>query len=156
MKELNEKIKNRPTYIGYTVVLIVSFVIALFLPTNEIFKGIIALPGVGALFLFLNQLWRDKKAHDRAIELQNKQQDFMLGTASHMAEVAYDKHILFCEEYTERLQKMLQELYREGASRDALRIGRELVNIRQKHSAWLTKEIENKLKPIEGALIEMG
>ncbi len=31
-----------------------------------------------------------------------------------------------------------------------------MVNIRQKHSAWLTKKIEGELRPIETALIEMG
>ncbi|MDO8576280.1 MAG: hypothetical protein Q7R90_03110 [bacterium] len=37
-----------------------------------------------------------------------------------------------------------------------MNIGGELVRIRQKHSVWLTEEIENKLKPFEQALIEIG
>lgn len=73
-----------------------------------------------------------------------------------MAEVAYNKHINFCEEYIERIEKGKQELFRDGPSRNCLNIGRDLVNIRQKHSTWLTKEIEEKLKPFEQALIEIG
>lgn len=73
-----------------------------------------------------------------------------------MAEVVYDKHALFCEAYVNRLQIGLQEIYRDGASRNSINIGRELVNIRQKHSTWLTKKIEGELRIIETALIEMG
>lgn len=149
MKKLNNKIKNWSTYIFLIIVLIISFLFALFLPVDEIFKGIAAIPGIGALCLSLYKSWKDE-------QLQNKQQDFILGTASHMAEVAYDKHVLFCEEYVDRLQKGLQEIYRDGASKNSMNIGRELVNIRQKHSAWLTKKIEGELRPIETALIEMG
>lgn len=156
-KEKEEVNKTRFIhYVGYTSVLIVSFVAAWLLPIGDITKDIMAVPGIGALALLLIQLWRDNRAHERAVELQNKQQDFMLGTASHMAEVAYDKHILFCEEYIEQLQKVLQGLYRDGPSKGSIDMGRKLVNIRQKHSAWLTKDIENKLKPVEGALIKMG
>ncbi len=148
--------KNILTYAGYLLVLIISFLVASFLPAGDIIKGFALTPGAVSLFLFLNQLWRDERAQERKIELQNKQQDFILGTASHMAKVAYDKHVLFCEEYVDRLQKGLQEMYRDGASKNCINIGRELVNIRQKHSAWLTKKIESELRPIEAALIEIG
>lgn len=149
MKKLNNKIKNWATYIFLIIVLISSFLFAYFLPINELFKGIAAIPGVGALCLSLYKSWKDE-------QLQNKQQDFILGTASHMAEVAYNKHVIFCEEYIERVEKGRQELFREGPSRNSIKIGRELVNIRQKHSPWLTKEIEDNLKPFEMALIKIG
>ncbi len=149
MKKINNKIKIEFTYIVLIVVLIGSFLFAYFLPLDEVFKFFAAVPGIGALCLSLYKSWKDE-------QLQNKQQDFILGTASHMAEVAYDKHVLFCEEYVDRLQKGLQELYRDGVSKNLLTIGRELVNIRQKHSTWLTKKIEDELRPIETALIEMG
>ena len=35
-------------------------------------------------------------------------------------------------------------------------IAGDLVRIRQKHSAWLTDNIENKLKPFERTLVEIG
>jgi len=73
-----------------------------------------------------------------------------------MAEVAYNKHVTFCEEYIERVEKGRQELFRDGLSRNSINIGHELVNIRQKHSPWLTKEIEDSLKPFEQALIKIG
>lgn len=151
-----KKSKNLYMYIGFILILIISFVSASLLPITETFKNIASIPGVSALFLILYKLWRDESAQNRAIELQNKQQDFILGTASHMAEVAYNKHVIFCEEYIERVEKGRQELFRDGPSRNSINIGRELVNIRQKHSAWLTKEIEDNLKPFEQALIKIG
>jgi hypothetical protein len=135
------------------IVLFVSFLGAIYLPTTEILKGLISLPGVGALFYTLLQLFRDDWQHAL---LQNKQQDFILSTSSHVADVAYDKHVLFCEAYIQRIQKGRQELFREGASPLAMSIGRDLVVIRQEHSAWLTDEIESQLKPFENALIEIG
>src|SRR3989344_5017640 len=159
MQKLKEKINsniNWFSYGGYTIVLIISFLAPFFLPIQEIAKDIIIFPGIGALCFLLNQLWRDNRAHERANELQNKQQDFVFGAASHMADVVYDKHAKFCEEYIERIQKGFQELLRDGPSRNAMIIGSELVNIRQKHSAWLTQEIEKKLKPFEQTLIKIG
>jgi len=136
-------------YIVSVAVLMVSFSSAYFLPIESIYKSLVAMPGIGALFLTLYKSLKDEW-------LQNKQQDFILGTASHMAQVAYDKHVIFCEEYIERVERGRQELFTEGVSRNALNIGRELVNIRQKHAAWLTKEIEDSLKPFEQALIMIG
>lgn len=147
MKKL--KAKNWSTYLILAITVLASFLYAYFLPISEIFKSFAALPGIGALLLSLYKSWKDE-------QLQNKQQDFILGTASHMAEVVYNKHVIFCEIYIERVEKGRQELFREGPSKNTINIGRELVNIRQKHSSWLTKEIEDSLKPFEQALIKIG
>ncbi len=143
-------------YIVYTLILIVSFLSAWLLPLEATMKGIVAFPGVGVLFLALYQLLRDGWQHDRNLNLQYRQQDFILSTSSHIADVVYDRHVLFCEEYIDRVQKGRQELLRDGASPKALSIGGDLVRIRQKHSAWLTDKIENSLKPFEQALIKIG
>ena len=148
--------KNWGSYVAYILVFVASITATMILPVSETIKNIAAIPGIGSLFLALDKVWKDYLTHQRAVELQTKQQDFVLGTASHMAEVAYDKHVLFCEAYIERVQQGFQELLRDGPSANAMTIGRELVNIRQKHAAWLTKEIEAKLKPFEQTLIKIG
>lgn len=137
-------------------ILALSFLGAAFLPVNEIFKGLISLPGGAALVYALYQIVRDDQQYEKKLLLQNRQQDFILSTSSHAAEVAYDKHVLFCEEYIERIQLGRQELFRDGAPPKTMDIGGDLVRIRQKHSAWLTNDIEDKLKPLEQILIEMG
>ncbi len=151
-----KSVKWKGNYIGYTLVFVVSFLAAWLLPVAEIFRGIASIPGAGALSAFLVSLWRDERTHERAVELQIRQQDFVLGTASHMADVAYDKHVAFCEEYIQRAQEGLQELTRDGATKKAMNIGGDLVRIRIKHSAWLTTDIEKSLQPFEMALINIG
>lgn len=148
--------KNWFVYLFSFVILAISFIGAWTLPIPEIFKGVVAIPGAVALLSFLIQFWRDYTAHERALELMNKQQDFALGTASHMAEVAYNKHVAFCEEYMARVQSGFQELMRDGPTPKSMNIGGDLVRIRLKHAAWLTTEIEDKLKPYEMAVITMG
>jgi len=57
-------------YVVAVIVLVVSFVVVWTLPTTEILRGIVSLPGVGALFAVLYQIVRDQAAHERALELQ--------------------------------------------------------------------------------------
>ena len=143
-------------YIASVSVFIISISVTILLPINEVSKIIITTPGAVALLTILFQLFRDSETHRKNLDIQNKEQDYVLGTASHMANIAYDKHVLFCEEYMARVQSGFQELLREGPSKNAMNIGRELVNIRQKHSPWLTKNIEQNLIPFESALIKIG
>lgn len=143
-------------FLAVVAIFVASFILSIFFYTDPTAKAFVAGPGVASLFLFLYEIYRLNRKHEQKVELQNKNQDFVIGIASHMAQVAYDKHVDFCEEYIDRLQKGLLELYQHGTSKRALVFGRELVNIRQKHSAWLTKNIERDLKPFEEALIEIG
>ena len=143
-------------YSSYFAVFAASLFLSYVIQTNDFFKGFLALPAAGSLIMFLYEAYRDNRMHERSLEIQNRDQDYVLATASHMADVAYDKHVLFCEEYIHRVQSGLQELFRDGPTYKALDFGRELVNIRQRHASWLTKEIEAKLKPFEEALIEIG
>jgi len=143
-------------YIAYTAIFIVSILLAIFLPIGEIFKDIMAIPVAAALLAILYQLYKDQRVHEHNIEIQNKQQDFALSVASHMADVTYDKHVMFCEEYTNRVQEGFQELLRDGVSKNSIKIGGDLIRIRQKHSPWLTKEIEIALNPFEQTLIKIG
>ena len=53
---------------------------AYFFEISEFWKGIFALPAVGALFSILYKIWREDLAQEHQIRLQNRQQDFMLGT----------------------------------------------------------------------------
>lgn len=148
--------KKNLVYIVSVIVFAVSVLVSYFLQTNEFWKSILAIPAAGSLISILYKIWRDDLSHQRLVEIENKKQDFALATASHMAQVAYDKHVLFCEEYIERVQQGRQELFRDGPSRNALTFGRDLVQIRQRHSSWLTKEIEENLRPFEQVLIKIG
>jgi hypothetical protein len=87
---------------------------------------------------------------DRSIERQKAQQnrELSVGATSHMATVAFDKHIGFCEEYVEEMYKALHTLIQDGRTEEPLD-ARRFSRIRQKWALWLTHEIENKLDQFE-------
>ncbi len=113
-------------------------------------------PGVLALFGILYQLLRDDAAHRGAISRQRDQQLFDLSATSHMAKVAFDKHVAFCEEYASEMYATVSTLFREGPTEKALSHSGNLFRLRQKHSVWLTPEIEAHLEPFELALRRIG
>lgn len=133
-----------------------SFAAAYWLPVGEAAATFFGVPGVLALIGVLVQLWRDSTAHERSLELVARQQDFTLGTATHMADIAYDKHVDFCEAYIAKTSTGLQQLYEKGPSDVALPIAYDLASIRVSYRAWLTEEIEDSLIPFEQALREIG
>ena len=133
-----------------------SLLAAYTLPVTDFFKGLASIPAFGALVSALWQMWRDQVAHERAVELLNREQDFALTTASHMAEVAYDKHVLFCEEYVARVTQGIDDFYHDGSNVEALQFASDLVGIRKKHRTWLTNEIEESLLPFEAAVGKIG
>ena len=143
-------------YVVAVIVLVVSFGAAWTLPTTEILRGIVGLPGVGALFAALYQIMRDQAAHERALELQEKQQLFNLGVASHMANVAFDKHVQFSEQYISRMQQGLTELFQTGPPGESLKFSSDLIDIRLSFRAWITEDLEAKVMPFEDALRQIG
>jgi hypothetical protein len=150
--------RSWPIYLATVAVFVASFLLAWFLPVSETFKGIATVPGIGAMLAFLTQIWRDQREHERRQELQEREQDFTLGIASHMAAVAYNKHFEFCETYSEKLHDGLQRLLQSGPTETALalELADELKAIRARYTVWLTQEIEDRLFPGEHALRQVG
>lgn len=143
-------------YLMLLTVVVMSFAITYLLPVSDFFKGISTIPGIGALSLAVIQLWRDKINHERQKELQRKQHFFNLGVTSHMAKVAFDKHVEFCEEYITRIDQGLPKLFREGPTKDTISLAVELSSIRSKFRTWLTEDIIAKVKPYEKALTSIA
>jgi hypothetical protein len=143
-------------YLVSAVVFAISFGAAWLLPIPEVVRGLAILPGFAALANIVFTLWRDERAHERAVELQTGQQDFALATASHMANRVYDRHVTFCEAYVERTNRGYVELLEKGPTKDLLMFASELAMIRMKHATWLTAEIETKLIEFEAGLRKIG
>lgn len=157
---------------------VASFAIALTLPTSGLVAAVIASPGAVALLGALYQLLRDHAAHElqlvrdeaahqrqllrdeladhRNILARAAERSHDLAVTSHMANVAFDKHVEFVERYLERVQETIRALYRQGPAQGALDLCGELVDIRLKYAAWLTKDVESKLTPVENALHRIG
>lgn len=131
-----------------------------------------------ALAGFVITLVRDEGAHQRAIELADRAHErslaaedreherllaaserearFALGVSSHMANVAFDKHVAFCEAYAQVADKALSAIFREGPTADAVYLSGSLLEVRRTHAVWITQEIDEKLQQFEHLFVEMG
>ena len=148
--------KSRSIYLLFALVFVV-FVAAAMIPAfGDVTRAVTALPAAAAVIAAIFQLVRDQAAHDRAIALQTAQNSFAVGATSHMANVAFDKHVAFSEEYVAEMFSTLRTLFREGPTEQALRHAARLNEIRQKWALWLTPAIEVNLDKFEAAIRKIG
>ncbi|MDD5342845.1 MAG: hypothetical protein PHW12_00330 [Smithella sp.] len=138
------------------IVIALSIVFTIVLPAEDIMKYVYSTPGLLALLSILYQLFRDDAKHQKELIVQHDQQAFDLGATTHMADVAFDKHVIFCEEYMEEVQSGASILFREGSSPTGMTLASKLLQIRRKHAVWLTNEIDKKLEPYESAIRKIG
>jgi len=143
-------------YTVATITITLTFGAVLLLPIPESYRGLVTLPGLIALFSIIVEAWRDKRAHERKIELISRQQDNSLAIASHMATVVFDRQVNFCEAYFEKAHTTLLELFTTGPTKDALEHAKELTKIRMRYTPWISPQMEAGLLPFERALRDMG
>ncbi|MBV1881874.1 MAG: hypothetical protein KUG82_09590 [Pseudomonadales bacterium] len=138
------------------IIFISSFASTFLLPVGDIYKGILASPLLLALLGAIYQVFRDQAKFEKDLMLQNKRQVFNIGATSHMANIAFDKHVEFCEKYMTEVHETFVVMFREGESESALKHAGNLLSIRKDHAAWLTKDMNEKLEPFEQALRDIG
>ena len=143
---------RQKTLIGGGIVLILSILFTLFLPIDDIFKGISSIPAVGVLLSALYHIIKDEIAHEKQIALQKKRQFFDLAVTSHMANTAFDKHVEFCEKYMVEVHQTLIMLIQEGPTKSVLENANRMFKLRQDFSAWITEEIAVELDKFESAV----
>ncbi|MGI9101727.1 MAG: hypothetical protein ACR2IF_04700 [Terriglobales bacterium] len=145
----------KPLYAAVVVALVIS--VAIIARTDKEWVARIAeIPAIGSMFAGLYLLMRDRITHERAIFLQQTQNAFALGATSHMANVAFDKHVSFGEEYVTEVFATLRTLYREGPCAEALNHASNLHRIREKWALWVTPEVGIGLEKFEQALRTIG
>lgn len=148
---------HRPrTYAVLLLVFVGSALVTAVVPADGLLQAISAVPALGALFAALFQVFRDQATHERQLLLQQQQQAFSLGAASHMASKAFDKHAEFCEKYMAEVHLTVGTLFREGPTQLALTHASNLVQLKSQYSAWLTRGILEGLEPFEAALRKIG
>ena len=125
-------------------------------PGSAAIQFLAGIPLVGSLVAALVQILRDQAAHERAMLILAEQNRFSLGASSHMASVAFDKHVQFSEEYAEEVHKALTTLFREGPTPEVLQHTGALYRLQQKYAVWLTSELEKDLETFESALRRIG
>lgn len=117
---------------------------------------ILSFPVAGSLLGLVIKFLLDDIAHQRAKYLQEQQNSFELGATSHMAQIAFDKHVDFCEQYVAEAHRGLQNLFEKGPNEEALTYSRKLGRIRQDFALWLTDQIEKDLAPFEKSFAKIG
>ncbi len=137
-------------------VFVASALAAFFIEPNTVLTYILSLPASTALYAGLLQLLRDQRSSDQAHALQAAQNGFIIGATSHMANVAFDKHVSLSEEYVCELYKTLRTLFREGPTAKALGHANTLSQVREKYAVWLPLDLDQKLRQREAALRKLG
>jgi hypothetical protein len=143
---------SKDVYLSLIMIFLLSFLLASFLPMGDIFKGVAASPALAALVMAIYQVFKDQANHERAMALADKNNFFSLGVASHMAKVAFDKHVEFCEKYIKEMNLLIQTFYREGPTTRGFEHVSKLWAIEKEYAAWIPKEMSSKLKPFTDAI----
>jgi hypothetical protein len=143
-------------YVALLFVFLLSAALATILPTNELLTEIAALPAVCSLLAAVYQITRDRAAFDRQQFLQKEQNAFSLGATSHMANVAFDKHVAFCESYVQEVHATVNTLFREGPTAEAMKHVISFADLRRQYAAWLPADIARQLQPFEKTVTEIG
>jgi hypothetical protein len=119
-------------------------------------QAVFAFPIAAALIGVLVLILRDVAAKQHAEWLASQNNAFNLSATSHMANVAFDKHVAFAEKYVLEVHRCMGELFRKGATEDAFGLACSLYNIRREYLLWETESITKNLDEFEQALQNMG
>ena len=136
--------------------------------------GVIEALGPAALVIglsaFLGKRWADQAArnHNKEIsrelehlkaELRRQEQkiegSFAVGVMSHMANVAFDKHIEFCEAYLKEADQALADMLMNASAKTTMDSVVKLAEIRRKYALWESKEMSEFLTKFQKALSEI-
>ncbi len=149
-------VTGRPAYV--VVVLVAVFVGSLL--AIALGQGGVQQAGsqalVASLLGLLLQVMLDVNARERSQVEQTIEQAFAIGSASHMANVTFDRQVRFCEAYVAELRSTLETLTIHGPTPLALDHASRLCSIREEHALWLTAEMEDVPKRIEQCLRTHG
>jgi hypothetical protein len=146
----------RMKYLPWASILVISLIFFFYVPENVWIQGAASIPVVATLIATIARIVKDQVDHDRAIFLQDAQNHFALGVRSHMASVAFDKHVLFCEAYAQEAQRTLQTLLQEGPTDKVKPHIERLFEIQKEYDVWLTEKIQSDLEVFESALRELA
>lgn len=143
-------------YVVLAAVFVACTSAAYVLPATNILAAVTGNVGVLALVGALFQLFRDQAAHEKSIALTRDDQQFQVGVTSHMANVVFDKHVVFCEEYMAKVRETVETLIRNHATLESVGHANALYATRLKHAAWVTTDMSARLSGFEDAVRRIG
>jgi hypothetical protein len=166
------------TYCGLAVIFFLGLYVASRPEVGEFVRIAAGTPAIcsllGAFFLLLRDdiafernllrdeiayertMLRDELAHQRRLKAKDSENTFSIGATSHMANVAFDKHVQFCEEYAAKMAEITDGMFQSGPNVQALSDASALLALRIKWAVWLTSDTEHALEPFEKAVRKVG
>ena len=148
--------RTQKTYSAIATIFTVTLAFYYWNPGDAAIQFLAGIPLVGSLIAALVQFLRDQAAHEKAMFVLAAQNHFSLGASSHMANIAFDKHVQFSEEYAEEVFKTLATLFKKGPTPEVLQHTGNLYTLQQKYAVWLTSKVEKDLETFESALRRLG
>ena len=146
----------KKTYIVIALVFVASAAALYWNPFNEDIQLLAAIPLVASVIAGLFKMVNDDAAYNKELIIQSAQHRFSLGASSHMANVAFNKHVAFAEEYAKEAFKALDTLFKHGPTPQVIQHTGRLYTLHQKYAVWLTLTLEKELEPFEQALRDIG
>jgi hypothetical protein len=156
MRRRHLQARNWWVYVGLAILFVASYMLASTLPTGAIIQDVAANVGIAALVGALFQLFRDHAAQERELLVRRDDQQFQVGMTSHMSNVVFNKHVLFCEEYVTEVNATVDTLVQRHATVDAVDHANRLYAIRRKYATWVTTAMSTRLASFEDAVREVG
>jgi len=140
-------------YASCLIALVASVVLMVLFPNSQVLYG---QASTLALIAALYQIFRDEAAYQKSLIVQHDQHRYELGATTHMADVVFNKHYDFCEEYHKSLVETIKHLVEKGPSEGVLNDVITLCNIRFKYAVWLTKKMDKDLELFEDSFRKIG
>ncbi len=124
-----------------------AIIVGLSAYVGTLWAGRIARRGEAKLSKELEHLKTELRRQDQKIEAS-----FDVGVMSHMANVAFDKHIEFCEAYLKESDQALAELLLDASAKTTLAHVGKLAEIRRQYALWEDKKIGDFLTKFQESL----
>jgi len=143
------------TFTGFAIAT-VSYITIATTDITPAIQALIALPGSAGLLMALWEIIMTQVKHQHRLEEKSVENTFVLSATSHMAKVAFDKHVEFCLGYVKCANNGLSILFRDGPTKETLNIAGELSAIRREYILWETRDVAVHLDKFETALRSIG
>lgn len=133
----------------------------------QTFQTVAALPFVIGLASAMFTVTRDALAQERVIEAQKlremhenelatRREIVDISITSHMAQIVFDHQCDFAEEYIGIAQSNVKEVIKNPNHVNSKALYAALREVREKHVAWVTMEIAERLDRFESVVMQMS
>jgi hypothetical protein len=141
-------------YVLLASIATLSLLMVFVLTTKEL-RTLAAIPGIAALLAAVWTFIQDERKHGQQLERQANDHGFAVASASHMAEVVFDRFVIFAEAYDRALTELLSHMFQQGPSIKTEEKLHALRAVRAEHHLWISTTVSARLDTFEGKVRDM-